>query len=156
MTRTLHPDAQADRDDFVRAYGTDGNCSCHLSPPCGSCTHPGNPRNQEEDDNCWLEGEGRIGESCGYQGRHFGAWYDDGGCIDGYLWDLDSCDAPGGWLTSGGDIPCPCCNTREYVADFPLGGNAKQRRKGRRALMRKVWEWAGREPFAGGKKGGAA
>lgn len=156
MSRVLHPDAQEDRDAFEREHGRDGNCSCHLSAPCASCMHPGNPLNQEGDDNCWLPEGTHIGQSCGYQGRHFGAWYDDGGCIDGYLWDLDSCDQPGGLLHSGGDIPCPCCNTREYVADFPLGGNAKQRRKGRRALMRKVWEWAGREPFAGGKKGGAA
>ena len=32
--------------------------------------------------------------SCGYQGKHFGAWYEDAICIDGYLWDLDSCDEP--------------------------------------------------------------
>ncbi len=47
---------------------------------------------------------------CGYQGRHFGATYDDGTCIDGYLWDLDSCHEPGGPLHSGGDEPCPSCN----------------------------------------------
>lgn len=38
--------AEQDRADFVQAYG-DGNCSCHIAPPCGSCTHPGNPANQE-------------------------------------------------------------------------------------------------------------
>lgn len=48
----LTQEAEADRLDFVRDY-SDGNCSCHISPPCGSCTHPGNPRNQDEDDNCW-------------------------------------------------------------------------------------------------------
>jgi hypothetical protein len=51
--RELTPEAQAERDDFKAEYGSDGNCSCHLSPPCGSCSHPGNPRNQEEDESCW-------------------------------------------------------------------------------------------------------
>lgn len=89
--------------------------------------------------------------SCGYQGKHFGAWYEDAICIDGYLWDLDSCDEPGGLLYNGGEDACPCCNTAEYVAVFPVMGNSKQRRHARRAMMRKVWKWAGRA-----KKGGAA
>lgn len=83
--------------------------------------------------------------SCGYQGCHFGATYPDAICIDGYLWDLDSCDEPGGDLYSGGEVECPCCNTRNYVVGIrPMSGNAKQRRRERRALMRKVWKWAGR------------
>ncbi len=52
--RVLTEEAQADRDDFEAKYGS-GNCSCHIRPPCGSCTHPGNPRNQEEDDSCWED-----------------------------------------------------------------------------------------------------
>lgn len=47
---------------------------------------------------------------------HFGAHYPDARCVDGYLWDLDSCDD--GFLTSGGDAPCPVCNTRQYVGDM--------------------------------------
>ena len=47
---------------------------------------------------------------CGYTGYEFGGGYLDSTCIDGYLWDLDSCDEPGGGLRSGGDIPCPQCN----------------------------------------------
>ena len=82
--------------------------------------------------------------SCGYQASHFGASYPDATCIDGYLWDLDSCDEPGGSLSSGGDVPCPCCNTREYIkdGDHILSGNARQRRNQTRALMRKVQSWA--------------
>lgn len=78
--------------------------------------------------------------SCGYQGSHFGAWYEDATCCDGYLWDLDSCDEPGGPLYNGGDIPCPKCNTKEYVdyADPVVRGNSHQRRKARRAIIRKV------------------
>lgn len=38
--------AAQQRAEFSRLYGT-GNCSCHISPPCSSCIHPGNPMNQE-------------------------------------------------------------------------------------------------------------
>lgn len=47
---------------------------------------------------------------CDYRGTHFGAVYPDAQCVQGYLWDEDSCDEPGGPLLSGGDIPCPKCN----------------------------------------------
>lgn len=50
---------------------------------------------------------------CDYQGSHFGATYEDACCIDGYLWDLDSCDEPGGPLRHGGEIPCPKCNAQD-------------------------------------------
>jgi hypothetical protein len=48
----LTEEAELSNLEFFREYG-DGNCSCHISPPCGSCTHPGNPVNQAEDENCW-------------------------------------------------------------------------------------------------------
>ena len=60
---------------------------------------PQNPLNDPEPPN-----------GCDYTGYDFGAPYPDSCCIDGYLWDLDSCDEPGGGLRSGGDIPCPRCN----------------------------------------------
>ena len=47
---------------------------------------------------------------------YFGASYPDATCIDGRLWDLDSCD--GGHLTHGGEFPCPFCNTEEYTQDM--------------------------------------
>jgi len=56
---------------------------------------------------------------CGYQGKHFGAHYEDGGCFDGFLWDLDSIEGDG-MLYSGGDIPCPSCNKDafdEYIKE---------------------------------------
>lgn len=53
MTRRLTPEAEEDRNDFERLYGQGGNCSCHLSPPCVSCIHPGNPLNQDEDPEAW-------------------------------------------------------------------------------------------------------
>lgn len=54
MTRTLTPEAQADRDDFERYAREHGGCSCHISPPCGYCSHPGNPLCQD-DESCWIE-----------------------------------------------------------------------------------------------------
>lgn len=55
MTRHLTAEAEADRAAFHDYYGYGGNCSCHLNPPCSSCTHPGNPDNQDEDESCWVE-----------------------------------------------------------------------------------------------------
>lgn len=48
----LTDEAQADRDDFESYKDESGGCRCHLNPPCGYCTHPGNPLNQE-DPSCW-------------------------------------------------------------------------------------------------------
>lgn len=31
----------------------DSGCCCFTCAPCGWCTHPGNPSNQEDDDSCW-------------------------------------------------------------------------------------------------------
>ncbi len=78
---------------------------------------------------------------CEYVGGHFGAWYPDACCIDGYLWDLDSCDEPGGGLSHGGDIPCPKCNTREYVeyaGEIPISGNSRQRRIAKRKSIKVI------------------
>lgn len=48
MEKKLTEDAQKDRDAFM--FDLDGgNCSCHLSAPCTSCLHPGNPLNQDDD-----------------------------------------------------------------------------------------------------------
>lgn len=61
--------------------------------------------------------ETEVTGSCGYQGYEFGACYPDSLCCDGYLWDADSCDEPGGHLHSGGEIACPRCNTEQFLAD---------------------------------------
>lgn len=52
---------------------------------------------------------------CDYQGRHFGAPYPDAQCIDGFLWDEDSCDEPGGALRNGGHISWPKCNSAAHA-----------------------------------------
>lgn len=51
--------------------------------------------------------------TCGYEGAHFGASYPDARCIDGFLWDLDSDD--NGYLTHGGDMPCPQCDLAGWL-----------------------------------------
>lgn len=51
--RVLTHQAFQDYLQFVKEYGLSGNCSCHIRPPCGSCTHPGNPRNLEGDEDAW-------------------------------------------------------------------------------------------------------
>jgi hypothetical protein len=79
--------------------------------------------------------------TCGYEAPTW-AHYPDGRCIDGYLWDLDSGD--GEFLTNGGDLPCPACNTLEYIdhnGNQP-SGNSRQRRRVRRLAVRKVRLWA--------------
>lgn len=54
---------------------------------------------------------------CDYTGYEFGGGYLDSICCEGYLWDLDSCDEPGGGLSHGGDWPCPRCNTAQMLED---------------------------------------
>jgi hypothetical protein len=54
---------------------------------------------------------------CDYTGYEFGGGYIDSCCIEGFLWDLDSCDEPGGGLTHGGEWACPRCNTRKFLSD---------------------------------------
>ncbi|MNZ18475.1 hypothetical protein D3C78_354880 [compost metagenome] len=53
----LTEQAQDERDDFEAGYGSPRNCSCFQSAPCGCCTHPGNPHNQDEDDEAWEPDE---------------------------------------------------------------------------------------------------
>lgn len=49
--RQLTEEAQSERRQFESETG---GCYCHTgAAPCGHCTHPGNPLNQEEDDSAW-------------------------------------------------------------------------------------------------------
>ena len=54
---------------------------------------------------------------CDYIGHDFGAHYPDSTCIDGYLWDMDSGfrEDDNWYYTSGGDMPCPCCNREVFI-----------------------------------------
>ncbi|SAL19036.1 hypothetical protein AWB73_01123 [Caballeronia turbans] len=49
--RHLTDEAQAERDEFEGLY-RNYSCSCFISAPCSTCTHPSNPLNQENDDEC--------------------------------------------------------------------------------------------------------
>ena len=40
-------------DEFYIGHEESG-CSCHICPPCGYCTHPGNPDNIKETDSLWV------------------------------------------------------------------------------------------------------
>lgn len=55
---------------------------------------------------------------CDFHEPYFGATYPDACCIEGMLWDLDSCDVPGGSLSSGGDVPCPQCQHDAWLESF--------------------------------------
>jgi hypothetical protein len=59
-----------------------------------------------------------VSASCDFHEPYFGANYPDACCIDGFLWDLDSCDVPGGSLSSGGDVPCPQCQHASWLETF--------------------------------------
>jgi len=59
----LTADAQFDRDDFNASDF--GGCLCFISPPCNFCTHPGNPTNQDDFDECWEYED--FGEKIAYQ-----------------------------------------------------------------------------------------
>lgn len=48
----------------------------------------------------------------------FGASYPDATCIDGKLWDLDSCDEPKGPLYNGGEFSCPFCNPKDFAKEY--------------------------------------
>lgn len=59
---------------------------------------------------------------------YFGASYPDARCIDGFLWDLDKC-TDNGDLYGGGDVPCPFCNTKQFVKDNTDSLNGVTRKK---------------------------
>ena len=55
MTKQLTEQAENDRAEFEANYAYRG-CTCFQVAPCGYCTHPGNPLNQEEDETAWEVG----------------------------------------------------------------------------------------------------
>lgn len=54
---------------------------------------------------------------CDYQGYEFGAGrYPDSLCIDGLLYDADSCDGDGNLYEPMEEIPCPICRPSDAIA----------------------------------------
>lgn len=51
--RQLKPKYQKLRDDFAEELEHTSSCSCHINPPCGFCTHEGNPTNLEDNPDAW-------------------------------------------------------------------------------------------------------
>lgn len=51
---------------------------------------------------------------------YFGATYPDARCVGGYLYDMDDCNENGNLIERGNDIPCPFCNTEEFVEYDPF------------------------------------
>lgn len=45
----------------------------------------------------------------------WGASYPDAGCVNGKLQDLDYCDGNGNLYDKGEDVPCPFCQTEEFI-----------------------------------------
>ena len=54
MTRVLKEKYKALHDEFNEERERYG-CTCHVNPPCGYCTHPGNMSNLECTDEAWEE-----------------------------------------------------------------------------------------------------
>ena len=49
----LKPEWEQEYTQFRLIHGREGNCSCHLCAPCGSCSHDGHPSNIEACDEAW-------------------------------------------------------------------------------------------------------
>lgn len=50
----------------------------------------------------------------------WGASYPDACCVDGKLQDLDYCDENGNLYDKGEDVPCPFCQTEEFIRYDPF------------------------------------
>lgn len=52
QSRELKPEFAALLSDFKSDFD-DRGCTCFVSPPCGYCTHEGNPANLDETPEAW-------------------------------------------------------------------------------------------------------
>lgn len=54
--RRLTKEGEELRKEYERHFASTG-CSCHISPPCPACLHPGSPWNLEVSEDLWEEVE---------------------------------------------------------------------------------------------------
>lgn len=52
QSRELKPE-YADMLSEFKSLFSDSGCTCFMSPPCGCCTHEGNPDNLDETPEAW-------------------------------------------------------------------------------------------------------
>ena len=52
--QVLKPEYQELYDEFMLGWD-DRGCTCFQRPPCGYCTHEGNPSNLDELDEAWHD-----------------------------------------------------------------------------------------------------
>lgn len=57
----LKPEYEALASQFALHY-ENGGCTCFIRPPCSYCTHEGNPRNLQENDDAWEPVEMEFSE----------------------------------------------------------------------------------------------
>lgn len=58
-SRELKPEFAELLSEFKGLFA-DRGCTCFISPPCGHCTHEGNPANLDETPEAWQEIQFRL------------------------------------------------------------------------------------------------
>ena len=82
---------------------------------------------------------------CNIEFPHFGASYPDAHCVDGYLWDMDSCDD--GVYTIGGYDPCPFCNTEAWLKTVLDNEDFESREEALEWVEKMREKWGAEKPF---------
>lgn len=83
---------------------------------------------------------------CNWQGYGFGAAYEDAACCNGTVYDLDSCDEPGGPLMHTEEENCPQCEGRGFLnPGDPLRGPMALYRQNARAEIEYILEHIDKE-----------
>lgn len=77
---------------------------------------------------------------CEWQGYGFGAPYQDACCSEGLVFDLDSCDEPGGPLTHTNEEACPQCRGAGEIKDGTcrVGPMALEWERAKESLIEKI------------------
>ena len=119
MNKEIRPDC---KDFELKRWPHDcGDCQTDGHYLCGNCQHIASFESMELSDNRMRYYETQEKEAIEKERKiqcpefpYFGATYPDATCVDGYLWDLDSCDERG-LVSTGDNPPCPFCNTEAFI-----------------------------------------